>query len=60
MVTAHAGPDTRELRGALVAEVSGLAENVQEVCGMIRADTAQLAHTAAAAGRARLPAQARA
>lgn len=44
VVTAHAGPDTRELRGALVAEVSGLAENVQEVCGMIRADTAQLAH----------------
>jgi hypothetical protein len=40
---APGGPDTRELRAALVAEVSGLAENVQEVCAMIRADTTQLA-----------------
>lgn len=42
-VASFGGPDTRELRAALVAEVSGLAENVQEVCAMIRADTTQLA-----------------
>lgn len=36
-------PSARELRDALVAEVLGLAENVQEVCAMIRADTAALA-----------------
>ena len=35
---------TSQLRDALVAEVSGLADNVQEVCSMIRADTAALAH----------------
>ncbi|BDA49325.1 probable 1-phosphatidylinositol-3-phosphate 5-kinase FAB1C [Coccomyxa sp. Obi] len=48
MATAGGGPDSHlvmsQLRDALVAEVSGLADNVQEVCSMIRADTAALAH----------------
>jgi hypothetical protein len=35
---------TSELRAALVAEVSGLAETIQEVCSTIRADTSELTH----------------
>ena len=34
------------LRNALMAEVSGLVENIQEVCALIRADATDLANPA--------------
>ena len=47
----HPGEDTgseagflSHLRTALMAEVSGLVENIQEVCTLIRADGTELAN----------------